>query len=308
MVTAMKVGHARLGVGGLLLLLAPVACSEVLDIPNDPKLVQTGPWRCLGQSSPATAVSPPSAQASVRVQACNFISDCTTNATGLTARLCDKRDVGCNNPRLSGITDTNGELRFQVPTAGGGFDGYLLVTSQVASCTDTQAFGAVAGKTLCDLVSPTCDISAPDMRCYLPVYAPAMLFFNPPIVADVDTPLPLQLFPTSGLPTVIGAAGIQVDPTAGNLFIQALDCDGKPASGVTYQIAQYQSQVSSLYVDNGIVSESVTHTDATGVGGFVRVPPGFVSVTGYNSDSVAIGEIGVQAAPSVLTYSPLLPQ
>lgn len=39
-----------------------------------------------------------------------------------------------------------------------------------------------------------------------------------------------------------------------------------------------------------------------------RVPPGFVSVTGYNSDSVAIGEIGVQAAPSVLTYSPLLPQ
>lgn len=306
MVTAMKV---RFGVGGLLMCLAPVSCSEVLDIPNDPKLVQTGPWRCLGQSStPATAISPTSAQASVRVQACNFITDCTTNASGLTARLCDKRDVGCNNPRQSGITDTDGELRFQVPTAGGGFDGYLLVTSQVASCTDAQAFGAVAGKTLCDLVAPTCDISAPDMRCYLPVYAPAMLFFNPPIVADVDTPLPLQLFPTSGLPTVIGAAGIQVDPTAGNLFIQALDCDGKPASGVTYQISQFQSQVSPLYVDNGIVSESVTHTDSTGVGGFVRVPPGFVSVTGYNSDSVAIGEIGVQAAPSVLTYSPLLPQ
>ena len=134
-----------------------------------------------------------------------------------------------------------------------------------------------------------------------------MLFFNPPIVADVATPIPLQLFPTSGLPAVIAAAGIQIDPAAGNLFIQALDCDGKPAAGVTYQIAQFAGQVSALYINNGIVSESVTHTDATGVGGFVRVPPGFVSVVGYNSDSVAIGEIGVQAAPSVLTYSALLP-
>jgi hypothetical protein len=303
----MKVWRARLGIGGLLVFLTPVACSQVLDIPSDPKLAATGPWRCLSQPSAAASAGAASAQATVRVQACNFITDCTTTASGLTARLCDKRDVGCNNPRLSGITDTNGELTFQVPTAGGGFDGYLLVTSQVASCTDAQAFGAVAGKNLCDLVAPMCDITAPDARCYLPVYAPAMLFFNPAIVADVETPLPLQLFPTSGLPTVIGAAGIQVDPTAGNLFIQALDCDGKPASGVTYQIAQYESQVSPLYVDNGIVSESVTHTDSTGVGGFVRVPPGFVSVTGFNSDSVAIGAIGVQAAPSVLTYSALLP-
>jgi hypothetical protein len=308
MVTAMNVWRTKFRVGGILVVLAPVACSEVLDIPNDPKLAASGPWRCLGQSLATTPTAPVNAQANVRVQACNFISDCTTNATGLTARLCDKRDVGCNNPRLSGITDTNGELRFQVPTAGGGFDGYLLVTSQVASCTDAQAFGAVAGKTLCDLTAPTCDVTAPDASCYLPVYAPAMLFFNPPIVADVDTPLPLQLFPTSGLPAVIGAAGIQVDPMSGNLFIQALDCDGKPASGVSYQMAQYEDQVSPLYVDNGIVSESVTHTDASGVGGFVRVPPGFVSVTGYNSDSVAVGQIGVQAAPSVLTYSALLPQ
>jgi hypothetical protein len=308
MVTAMNAWRTKLLVGGLWVCLTPTACSEVLDIPSDPRLAATGPWRCVGQSLAVAPNVPINAQANVVVQACNFISDCTTAATGLMARVCDKRDVGCNNPRSTGITDMNGELRFQVPTAGGGFDGYLLVTSQVASCTDAQAFGAAAGKTLCDLASPMCDITAPDTRCYLPVYAPAMLFFNPPIVADIDTPLPLQLFPTSGLPAVIGAAGIQVDPMAGNLFIQALDCDGKPASGVTYQMAQYESQVSPLYVDNGIVSESVTHTDSTGVGGFVRVPPGFVSVTGYNSDSVAVGEIGVQAAPSVLTYSALLPQ
>ena len=195
-------------------------------------------------------------QAQVSVQACNFITNCTTSVTGLTAQLCDKRDVGCFNPRLTNISDTDGEFRFQVPTAGDGFDGYLLVDSRAASCTDTDAFGNVAGQILCGLVAPQYNISAPDVSCYVKVYAPSMLFFNPPIVADVATPIPLQLFPTAGLPAVIAAAGIQVDPTAGNLFIQALDCDGKPAAGVSYQISQYGGQVSPLYLNNGIVSET----------------------------------------------------
>jgi hypothetical protein len=283
-----------------------VGCADVLDIPSDPKVVVTGPWRCLKQP-PTMLPTTPAAQAQVRVQACNFITDCKTTVGGLTAKLCDKLDVGCNSPRLSGLTDTNGEFRFQVPTAGGGFNGYLLVDSSVGSCTDPNAFGTVAGKVLCDLVAPQCDLSAPDERCFAKLFAPAMLFFNPAIVRDVVMALPLQMFPTSGLPAVLAAAGIAVDPTAGNLFIQALDCDGNPAAGVNYEMAQYGAQVSKLYVANGIVSNSVTHTDATGIGGFVRVPPGFVSVIGYNSDAVAIGEIGVQAAPSTLTYSALFP-
>jgi hypothetical protein len=308
-VNAVKPWEQRILPAGstLLLLLAFIGCADVLDIPSDPKLVATGPWRCLTQPSlPVTGV-PTVAQAMVSVHACDFISDCTTAVTGLTAKLCDKKDVGCNSPRLSGITDTNGDLHFEVPTAAGGFNGYLLVDSSVASCTDSDAFGTVAGSVLCSLVAPDCDLAAPDARCSAKVFAPAMLFFNPPIVGDSATPLPLQLFPTSSLPSVLAAAGIAIDPTAGNLFIQALDCDGRPAADVTYKIGQYGNQVSSLYVTNGIVTTSATHTDATGVGGFVRVPPGFVSVIGYTSDSVAIGEIGVQTAASTLTYSALFP-
>jgi hypothetical protein len=289
-----------------LLLLTLVGCADVLDIPSDPKLVATGPWRCLKQAPPMLPAAP-TAQAQVRVQACDFITECKTSVSGLTAKLCDKLDVGCNSPRQSAIVDINGEFRFQVPTVGGGFNGYLLVDSRVAYCTDGEAFGTVAGKVLCDLVAPQCDLTAPNELCSAKVFAPAMLFFNPPIVRDVELPLPLQMFPTSGLPAVLAAAGIAIDPTAGNLFIQALDCDGHPAAGVTYQIGQYGSQVSTLYVNNGIVSNSVTQTDATGIGGFVRVPPGFVSVTGYNTEGVAIGQIGVQAAPSTLTYSALFP-
>lgn len=289
-----------------LMLLMVVGCADVLDIPSDPVVVVSGPWRCLAQA-PVVLPAASTDQVEVRVQACDFITDCTTTVNGLTAKLCDKRDVGCNSPRLGGITQTNGEFRFPVPTAGGGFNGYLLVDSNVASCTDSEAFGSVAGKVLCDLVAPTCQVDAPDERCAAKMFAPAMLFFNPPITADVETPLPLQMFPSSGLPAVLGAAGVAIDPAAGNLFIQALDCDGRPAAGVTYEIGQFGSQVSPLYVANGLVSNSVTRTDSTGIGGFVRVPPGFVSVVGYNSDGVAIGEIGVQAAPSTLTYSALFP-
>lgn len=282
-----------------------VGCQQILDIPGAPTVAATGPWRCLGQApASATAAKP---TATVRVQTCNFITDCTTTVTGLTAQLCDKRDVGCLTPRLVNLTQVDGEFRFDVPTAGDGFSGYLSIDSPAALCTDAAAFGAAAGKTLCDLVAPTCDPAAPDARCYTKLYAPSMLFFNPPVRDDMPSPLPLQMFPISGLPTVLAAAGVQVDATAGNLFIQALDCDGRPAAGVTYQLQQYGDQVSPLYVQDGIVSSAATQTDATGVGGFVRVPPGFVSITGYNADGKAIGSVGVQSMPSVLTYTSLTP-
>jgi len=39
------------------------------------------------------------------------------------------------------------------------------------------------------------------------------------------------------------------------------------------------------------------------VGGLIRVPPGFVQIQAVNGDGVVVGQIGVQSAPSVLTYS-----
>lgn len=294
----------RLGVAAPLLLLS-IGCADVLDLPSDPRVVKTGPWRCLETEGSAPAA--PATDAEVRVRTCDFITDCTTDVTGLTAKLCDKRDVGCNQPRQTGIVDANGEFKFRVPTAGGGFDGYLRVDSPLAYCTDAGAFGAVAGPVLCGLTSPQCDLASPDERCYVTLFAPAMLFFNPPIVRDVEQPLPLQMFPSSGLPAVISAAGIRIDPAGGSLFLQALDCDGAPASGVSFKVAQHQDLVQPLYVDNGVVSSSATRTDGTGVGGFVGVPPGFVTVIGYNADGAEIGEVGLQAAASILTYGTLPP-
>jgi hypothetical protein len=159
---------------------------------------------------------------------------------------------------------------------------------------------------LCAL-APNCDQALPDDGCLIPTYAPALVFFNPPIATDVTTPLPLQMLASGALPSVVQAAGAVLDPSTGNLFITAIDCDGRPGAGVTYEIAQHQDVVTPLYVDSGVVSDTVLQTDASGIGGFVGVPPGFVEVTGYSPDSEFITEIGLQSAPFSLTYSLLAP-
>ncbi len=285
------------------LLLALAGCAEVLDIPEDPALV--GRWRCLAEDAPTPP--PPASTAQVQVRACNFIDNCTTPVTGLSARLCAQRNVGCTNPLEEGIFDENGDgvLTFEVPTSSpSGFNGYLEVTSATALCTDAQ-FGSF-GPMLCGL-SPGCDPAAPDERCRAPVFARAMLFFNPPIYQDVSAPISLPLIPSAEIPAMLTAAGAQLDPSTGNLFITALDCDGVPAPGVTYGIAEHQDSVTQLYMHGGLPNKTDLVTDESGVGGFLGVPGGFANVTGYNENLDVVGVIGVQTAPFTMTYTAIAP-
>jgi hypothetical protein len=286
----------------LLILLAFAGCAEVLDIPEDPALV--GRWRCLGAGAPAPV--PLATNAVVQVQACDFIDNCATPVTGLTARLCAQRNVGCTNPLKEDIFDTNGDglLTFDVPTMPKGFNGYLEVTSTTALCTG-DAFGDF-GPMLCGLL-PGCDPAAPDQRCQAPVYARAMLFFNPPISQEVSAPLQLPLIPTVEIPAMLGAAGAQLNPGTGNLFITALDCDGVPASGVTYGMAEHQESVTQLYMHGGLPNKTDLVTDESGVGGFLGVPGGFAYVTAYNENLEVVGETSVQTAPFTMTYTAIAP-
>lgn len=293
----------------ILGFVSATGCGQVLDIPSDPQLVEeqqqaTGPWACLGQE--AEPMDPENKTATVRVFACNFIStNCSEEVTGLTANLCDKRDVGCTNPIEEGITEKNGLFEFEVDTAGAGFDGYLEVFASPEMCTDEEVFGE-AGALLCGL-NPDCDPENPDENCMVPTFAPAMLFFNPGITADVEQPFGLPLLPSAGLPAVVMAAGADLDPTTGNLFITAVDCEGMPAAGVTYSISDDQDKVTQLYVKDGAVTNSELQTDASGIGGFVGVPPGFAEVEAFNEDNVRIGSIGVISRPFTMTYSALVP-
>jgi hypothetical protein len=283
-----------------LLALGLAGCAQVLDIPDDPEVV--GRWRCLSEPLPRPV--PLATTAEVRVQACDFMDNCTTKVEGLTARVCPQRDVYCTNPIAEGIVDVDGLLTFSVPSPLIGFNGYLEVTPSTAMCTDPvfRDFGPM----LCGL-APNCNPEAPDDNCRVPIYARALFFFNPPIFNDVERPLQLPLIPAAEIPTMLQATGAELNPTTGNLFITALDCDGTPAPGVTYSLTQNPGQVTQLYVHGGLPNKDDLETDESGVGGFFGVPAGFATVTGYNDDRDRVGETSVHAAPFTMTYTAIMP-
>lgn len=313
----MRAMHHALVPAALLIPLAASGCAGLLDIPDDPELVDSdlaaaqGPWYCVDSPEQAQErEAPTDGMATVRVQACNFISsNCSQSVQNVTATLCNKRDITCANPIATGIKGEDGLLTFEVPTGGrlgDGFEGYLSVQSPAASCADEKVFGA-AGPALCALL-PGCDEGAPDEACLLPEFAPALLFFNPPIVADQEQAVPLPLVPVASFGPILDAVGASsFDPSTGSLFITALDCDGLPAAGVRYTLDKNQGAVSELYVDNGNISSGASATDGSGLGGFVGVPAGFMTVTGLANGDDVVGEIGVYVAPFSVTYSTLIP-
>lgn len=306
MVTLRGRGVRTLRAGAALSsVLVLMGCAEILDIPDTEtlELAPSGPWRCV--EVPPGPMAPSAPTAVVRFQACDFISSCGVPVTGLSARVCDKLDVGCINPRSAVVRDNNGLLELEVPTGPRGFDGYVEVSTDVAPCFDADVFGSAAGLA-CGLV-PECDPSAPTAACDIPVYFPVMWFFNPPVVADLEQPIPLQMYPTAALPPLLEAAGGMFAPGTGSVFLTALDCDGRPASGVTFELAEHQTEAASLYIDSGVISNTAAETDASGVGGFIRIPPGFIEVKGINREGKVIGEVGALASPTFATYGVLVP-
>jgi len=276
-------------------------CAQVLDIPDDPEVV--GRWRCLSEPPPTPVPSATTAQ--VRVQACDFMRQCSVRVSDLTARLCLQLDPFCTNPIAEGIQDVDGLMTFSVPTPLMGFNGYLDVMSSMELCTD-PIFGDF-GPTMCQMASPECNPEAPTEACLVPVYARGLLFFNPRVYNDVEEPMQLPLIPAAAIPTMLQAAGAQLDPTKGNLFVTALDCDGRPASGVTYSLKDNAESVTQLYVHEGQPNRTDLVTDESGVGGFLGVPAGFANVIGYNEDRETVGEAGVTAAQFTMTYTAIAP-
>jgi hypothetical protein len=86
-----------------------------------------------------------------------------------------------------------------------------------------------------------------------------------------------------------------------------VDCDGKPASGVSLQIAEHGDVADALYFESGVLSNTATETDASGIGGFIRITPGFVEITGINRDGVTVAKVGVQTSPFFVTSTVLAP-
>jgi len=290
------------------LSLLDLGCAAIVDFPDDPQLVtqeelsSEPPRSCLFAAEGSAQANTETAR--VRVQACDALRGCSPSVPGLTARLCAKLDAECSSPLQAGISAVDGMFQFDVPTLGTGFAGYLQVTSATEPCT-SPVFGA-ASPLLCSLV-PQCNPEAPDDACRVPLYAPALLFFNPPITSDVSDPLLLSLLSSAAMPGIVRAAGSEYDPATGSLLVEARDCDGIPAEGIRYDLGEEQNEPTQLYMEGGVLSRAPVATDATGMGAFTGVRPGFASVVAYDSSGARVGTTGVQVAPGTITYATLLP-
>lgn len=280
-------------------------CADLLDIAENPQLVPPDPWAC----EPVDAMGPAPAMkeaATVRVHVCDFItSNCSTPVTGLKAKLCNKLDVTCMNPVKTDIHDVDGTLTFEVPTRGSlgeGFDGYLLVEGPTADCTKIDPIACS--------VAPDCDPQMPDEACQVPVYITGLLFFNPPIAADTLQPIVLPFVPNLAALALINAAGAggRVDPTLGSAFVTVLGCDGRPAGGLTFATSKGAPQYATLYLSNGTVMSSATATDASGTGGLLGVPMGFVTISASPAGTTReVASFGVQIVPGTVSYVTLVP-
>ncbi len=253
------------------------ACDTLLDIADDPTLIASQPWSCL--AAPREPTPPKLERVAVQVRACDFISsNCSTAASGLTAKLCEKGDVGCSQPIRADIRDSDGSLDFEVETggaAGNGFDGFLAVSSQDET------------------------------------FAPAFLFFNPAIREASKRPLVLPLVPASAVAsTLVEAAGTRdPDPDRGFVFITALDCAGKPAESVTIEVDRPASEVSVIYFNQGVFDMAARETDGSGVAEVSNVSPGSVHVTAYRAGAMPeqIGDASLHVAAGTISYTSLVP-
>lgn len=277
------------------------ACAELVSFPEDPTLAEPGPWDCV--AAPASNAAATGSTVTVRVQTCDSFGDCSVPIEGLSAELCEKLDVGCSRPVLGGMTPVNGMFEIDVPIDERGFDGYLKVTSQTQPCS---ADGAELGTSPCSL-TPECDPAAPDERCQLPEYAPALFFFSPPIRSQPAQPFVLSLMRLAAVPALAQAAGAPFDAELGNLVVTGVDCNGARAAGLSYELRQHPDGATPLYMANGILSDSLDETDETGVGAFVGVPPGFVDVLGSARDAGTVGGVGVQVSRLSISYATLAP-
>lgn len=265
-------------------------------------------FECTEQAS--TSPRPGDGRAHVKVRTCDFVSNCSEPVTGVVASLCNKKDVHCAHPLRRGIMDADGVLSFDVPTRGelgDGFDGYLKLSAPLVSCHDVATFGE-SSAALCKL-APECEPGAQNPDCRIPTFAPALLFFNPPIRDTPKRSFVVPLIPTASIGALVGAAGGEFDARAGHIFLTARDCTDAPASDVSFTLSENTSRATPLYLRGGVISDSATHTDASGLGGFLNVTPGFAEIIAapISAPAQPFGVVGVMVEPFAITYVDLIP-
>lgn len=190
---------------------------------------------------------------------------------GVTFVPCGKLDPECTKPAGSAVTTgADGIFTITVPR---GFDGYLKLTAP-----------------------------APFL---------AGLVVNAPVYASLDSVKdgaePLHVLAKGDIDALLALVGGAVDDTAGHLLSISLDCEGKPAAGVSLSPSLKGPNTKGYYYEGGLPNTDALATDATGLGGFVNVPPGNVTLTGRNALGQLYAKRTVIVKAKTVTYLTSVP-
>lgn len=232
---------------GALCVAGTSSCVQVLGIEEDRYLVQqTVPvdrWGCFGSTPPTTT------NQDVTLIALDLLNTPALSESELdgprvgdaTVRACAPFDTACANPiaNTATVTDSQGTARLPIPAA---FEGYL------------------------EVVNPTFfPRIVYDDRLKTGVgsgYALAALFNK-------------QIF--SGIIPMIFGVGLQED--GGFIYAEVYDCQGKFATGVSFELERTQNTTRSFYTLDGVPNPSEIETTGNRGGGFINAPPGSYRLT-----------------------------
>lgn len=181
---------------------------------------------------------------------------------------CTLFDQGCAVPEAQAVTDALGNATLVIPEGVAAFDGYLHVTGPYMTTNDVFFTGRHVS-------------AGPGATNVLTVYTPVAL----DITAD--------------------AAEVKLDPSKGIVRVDAFDCAGVAAQGVSVQVNAGEPVTTAYFENDGdTLSCSASVTDATGTAIAFGVPPGAVSVVERLDGQPVAGAIGfvrVGAVTSVVT-------
>ena len=230
------------------------------------------PWSCL--ANPPPAAPPPDADVAVTMALFDPVTPAPGRngkpLPGIVIRGCAKLDVVCANPIVASVTtDADGNAKLAIPA---GFDGYLELTG--------------------------------------PSIVPALWYFSPlPDAEAAPRSYNVGLLSPASFSQIAATVGASIDDTAGHSFNFALDCArsyGTFGSGVSFTPSATRTGTRSFYLINGLPSTTATTTDGSGVGGFVNLKPGVLTITGDLAGQ-RTGSVSVLIRAGVITYSPIAP-
>ncbi len=135
-----------------------------------------------------------------------------------------------------------------------------------------------------------------------PTIAPALFFEHaPPGDSGFErtlTPLSTEVLAQAGV-----ALGTTVSATRGHVIVEARDCDGEPATGVTFELDPSDPGVPVGYWQDGVISPDLGETATDGQALFLNVPASTTTVTArlaVTGDIIATRYVNLRAAATTV--------